>query len=278
MGDILEGNLRNVARLLRDDWDWVTVIDGYERVGKSTLALQMSMLVDFFRRHGLEEPYVPEPMDLSHVVFDWKSLKNAAVSLPHYSAIFYDEARMLTRERMKEWNVAMVQALSVIGFRNQFFVFNFPDFWELDPYIKDHRCRIRVHVRSWKGHRGYSLHYVAKKRPFKSKSTRRSTWWEFGFHYTFASLEDASWSDEVQDFWRRYREKEVRAKEKILTDEEENPRETYIIRMVLAGHTDRVIADGLPIGISQVSKDRQRLQADGRLPSRDKLRELRHRK
>ncbi len=244
-------NLQNIAALLKKDWDWLVCIDGYERTGKSTLALQMCRVVD-------------PNFDIDQVVFDWNDLKRLALELPRCSAIFYDEARMLTRERLKEWNIHMMQALSVIGFRNQFFIFNFPDFWELDPYIKDHRCRTRIYVSSYRGNRGFARIYVAKRYPFRSRSTHRSIWWDYSFTHRFSGYDqDDGWSLEDVQFWEEYRTREEKAKIGLI----ENPINDVDLRvyknMKADGNTLQKIADTLGKSRRELSRDRSRWKDGG---------------
>ncbi len=239
VSDILQANLENIGRRLRDDWDWVVCLDGYERVGKSTLAMQMNLMVDDrFEDDGIDR-----------IVFDWNKLRKTARESRPYSAIWYDEARMLTRERLSPWNVAMVRTLSIVGFKNDFFDFNFPDFWELDPYIKDHRCRTRVLVKSYHGNRGYSYFWVASKRPFKTKKGR-STWWKFAFPYHFDSFEDrrSEWY-EYRHLWREYQRLEREAKTSILDEDGIDWRATVILNTIKGGGTQADAARAL--GCSQ---------------------------
>ncbi len=221
--DILAQNLARIRDLLREDWDWLTCFDGYERVGKSTLALQTCLMID--PDFGIEK-----------VVFDWEGLKEVLQEAPKHSAIFYDEARMLTRERLSRWNIAMMQALSIIGFRNQFMVFNFPDFWELDPYIKDHRCRTRGFVRTMNAQRGYAQFWASKKAPFKSKRGR-SVWWEPAFSYTFTGMDDTP----HYDLWKDYLRKERAAKTRLL-ENGTNSRDERIARALGFGMKQAAIA------------------------------------
>ncbi len=256
MTDILQLNLENIAELLRKDWDWVVCYDGYERTGKSTLAMQTAIMVDkHFEDYGLD-----------HVVFDWTDLTKAAKDAPSYSAIWYDEARMLTRERLKPWNIAMVRTLSIVGFKKHFFEFNFPDFWELDPYIKDHRCRTRGLVQSFHGERGFAHFWASQKRAFKSKKGR-STWWEPAFNYRFSSFEDrrSDWY-EYRHLWREYVKVEQEAKTSILDDSGIDYREQIIKNLLGKGHPQRVIADAIGLSRPRVSRIIKDMRESNQLP------------
>lgn len=230
--DLLHANLDSIRELLEDDWDWLVCLSGDERVGKSTLAVQMGLGID-------------KDFSLEHCVYDWNRLRRTALDLPKQSAIFYSEARILSRERLSQFNIAMVEALSVIGFRNQFFMFNFPDFWELDPYLKNHRCRTRVDVKSYMGHRGIAHFYARVKKPFPDRRGR-SVWWKFAFIYHFDGIsEDNGWDNRTVKLWKDYVRKDQKEKERILSEDPSDFRLGITMRMRRGGWTFKDIAAAL---------------------------------
>lgn len=230
--DILQSNLNSIAELLKDDWDWLVCLNGDERVGKSTLAVQMGVCID---------PH----FSIRNCVYDWNKLRRTALDLPKRSAIFYSEARILSRRRLSHFNVAMVEALSIIGYRNQFFMFNFPDFWELDPYLKNHRCRTRVDVKSYMGHRGIAHFYARVKKPFPDRRGR-SVWWKYAFTYHFKRISrQDGWDDEMVRLWEEYVRRDQREKERLLSDDPSDYRVGITMRMRQRGHTFKDISAAL---------------------------------
>ncbi len=140
----------------------------------------------------------------------------------------------------------MMKALSVMGYKHDFISFNFPNFWDLDPYLRDHRCAARILVRSYMGIRGKATLFVARKADFPGIGGRK-VWWEEAFDIEFLGFD--SWSEPYGEFWARYEELDQKAKEKILIGDFFDWRQTAYKNGKAAGMTDKEIAK--VIGISR---------------------------
>ncbi len=208
----LDANLDAIRYLIQEaNWDWLVCYDGDERVGKSTLASQVQFKMDGRLRRDVET----ESWDrvFSHFAHSFPDLIQNVEGTPKSSGHFHDEASLLWREQLQPWNIQMVKTLSVIGYRNAFLSFNFPDFWSLDPFLRNHRCRTRVLVQSFKGNRGYASFYARIKKAFPDRSGR-IVWWVPAFNIEFQSLDE--WSDPYREFWARYEERDQDTKRRLL--------------------------------------------------------------
>ncbi len=164
------------------------------------------------------------------------------------SAHHLDEASLLAREAMSPWNIQMMKALSVVGYKHDFISFNFPNFWDLDPYLRDHRCASRILVRSYMGDRGRATCFVARKADFPSASGRK-IWWDEAFDIAFTSFD--TWSDPYYEFWARYEKEDRKAKEEILKGEVDWREKVYENGKEL-GMTETHLAKVLGISRSQL--------------------------
>ncbi len=234
--DILRANLSSIADLLVDDWDWLLCLGGDERVGKSTLGIQICKAVA--ERTGQE-------FTLDNCCYDWNYLKRTAIELPNRSPLFYSESRILSRERLSHFNIAVMGALSVIGYKNHFIVINFPEFNELDPYLKNRRIKTRVEVKSYMGQRGFAHFYARVKRDHPDRRGR-TVWWEYAFTYHFDKIsKENGWDDNTVDLWLAYVTRDQEEKERLLKEDISDWRIGVTMRMREGGQTFKDIARAL---------------------------------
>ena len=185
------------------DWDWLWVTDGRERVGKtafSTLVLLTaeSEILDAV----LGADY---SIALSRYSWDFDDMLDTVQSLAPGSALCYQEASMLGREAMRTWNLRMVRVMSTIGSRNILYLLTFPRFSMLDPYLR-WRTRSRTYVRTHRGVRGWARCYYR---------ARAETDGDDGLRYAF----DTMFRDPAKclpELWAKLREKEDAVKGAIL--------------------------------------------------------------
>lgn len=228
-------------------------------MGKSTLAWQIAIGLSPGLKEAVEcEDYA---LVLRHCSFDFPTMIHQLEHTP-FPPHFYDEASLLSREAMTPWNIRMVKALSIVGLENKFFLFNFPDFWALDPYIRDHRCRTRVYVWSFRGHRGFATFYARRKFPFKN-SQGRSVWWVKAFEHRFTAFD--TWADPYVELWHRYREQEGKVKMSLIHDEAANPQDQIILNMVQKGYSHKIIADAIGKSRRRTSELVSQLRKEGKL-------------
>src|SRR3990172_4680871 len=122
------------------DWDYLMILDGEERSGKTTLGCHVLR----FQQPELERDIqcgIYEPF-LSHCVWSFEDATSAYAKVEKGSSMFFNEARILGRRAMKELNLRVIDVLTTMGNLNIAQTWTFPDFHMLDPYLRQRaRCR-----------------------------------------------------------------------------------------------------------------------------------------
>lgn len=154
----LKRNLDNkvLPELHKKDKDCIIAVDGGEGVGKSTLALQIGK-------------YVDPSLDLSRVVFDAESFKQAIFKAKKGQCVIYDEAftGLSSRTSLSGINTALVSLMMQMRQKNLFVILVLPTFFLLDKYAALFRTTSLIHVyESKKGIRGYFRVYNKTKKKY----------------------------------------------------------------------------------------------------------------
>jgi len=119
--------------------------------GKSTIALQIGK-------------YVDRTLDLSRVVFDAESFRNAIFKAKKGQCIIFDEAfsGLSSRAALSGINKALVGLMMQMRQKNLFVIMVLPTFFMLDKYAAIFRAKALIHVYENKGIRGYFRLYNYK--------------------------------------------------------------------------------------------------------------------
>lgn len=148
--DLLAQNLDNLKEHNKDDWDFKCLFsgDGATRTGKSTLATQCAQYVDpSFAANWRER-----------MIFDGKSLVEAAYKIGKGKALVYDEARegLDSKKQMHQYTQNLLDYLSQCGNLNQFLFIVLPDFFELPKSLALNQSIFLINCYARKGfQRGY---------------------------------------------------------------------------------------------------------------------------
>lgn len=136
------------------DYSPFIVIDGNERLGKSTLAAQVASTLD--ENFNLEK----DNLDFQDFV---NSIDNGQVG----EAIVFDEATtgLFSRQAMTKINATLVKTFMVSGAKNLITIVCIPNFFMIDRYIRDHRIDALIHIPK----RGRYWYYNEKKAKDLSK-------------------------------------------------------------------------------------------------------------
>ncbi len=154
---LLQKNLDKVKELIKDDWDFVFVVDGYSGTGKSNF-------VQFIAWY-LSEGKVP----LTQIVFTPEEFRKAVLSAEKYSAVIFDEAfRGLSgRSSNSIVNKSIIELLNEIRQRNLFVFVVSNSVWELDRFIRLFRMSGLFHIEIMKKEgkriRGYWKYYERER-------------------------------------------------------------------------------------------------------------------
>lgn len=157
MDDRLERNikLKIIPSLGNKDKDCVVCVDGPEGAGKSTLAMQIGKAVD-------------PTLDLSRVVFDAESFRQAIFKAKKGQCVIYDEAftGLSSRTSLSSINTALVSLMMQMRQKNLFIILVLPTFFLLDKYAALFRTTALIHVYENKGIRGYFRVYNRVKKKY----------------------------------------------------------------------------------------------------------------
>lgn len=131
----LKSNFDIGKREIKNNWDMIFAVDGYEGSGKSVLTQQLAF-------------YCDPTLNLDSIVFNPEDFKKAIDNAKKFQAIIYDEAYggLSSKGAMTAVNRALVQKLTVIRRKNLFVFIVAPTFFDLVKYIAIWRTRALIHV------------------------------------------------------------------------------------------------------------------------------------
>lgn len=133
-----------IPSVRKKDADFVIVVEGEERSGKSVLAQQLAKILD------------PD-FSLNNVCFTADEFINAVTKAKKYQCIVFDEAftGLSSRTSLSEVNHLLVSLMMEMGQKNLFIIIVMPSLFLLDRYVVLHRAKGTFHVYMKKGRRGY---------------------------------------------------------------------------------------------------------------------------
>lgn len=137
MDGYLKENLDTAKKVIKQDWDMVFLVDGFEGCGKSVLAQQVAK-------------YCDNSIDIDRITFTPKQFKDAVLDAKAYQAVIFDEAYgALNAKTAMQWvNRSIVKMMTEIRQKNLFIVIVLPTFFDLVKYIAIWRSRALIHVYS----------------------------------------------------------------------------------------------------------------------------------
>ena len=179
----LHPNLNIIKEMLvKHDMDFLLCITGRERIGKSTLALQIASIFD------------PE-FKIEQVVFDIPALYEQVYKLKPGQVIIIDEGAtaFFAREAMNTDVKEGVKLLTVMGERNLLVILCVPSFFIVDKYIRDHRVAGLIKVTKRGRFKYYSKRRL-KQSHYNSK-VNAYAWADPSFTDTFGPMSGQLWED-----------------------------------------------------------------------------------
>lgn len=153
ISNFLEEQLRKVKEsLTQKDVDFVLLIDGPERSGKSNLASQVSY-------------YVDPSFNQSRMCLTPEEFIRAINEASPGQAVVYDEAYtgLSNRQTFSKINKILISMLMEMGKKNLFVIIVLPSLFYLEKYVVLHRSRALLHVLFNKGRRGLYTIYNSQK-------------------------------------------------------------------------------------------------------------------
>ena len=141
----LRENIENMNKERKKTFDFFFIITGYERMGKSTMALQICKEAnpDF----GVKDV----AFNLKQFSEKLKAINERAGEKDYFPVLMYDEAGQGLYNRLSGQRDSMAIALlntvlMQVGFLRGLFVLILPNFFVLDNYVREHRVTALIHV------------------------------------------------------------------------------------------------------------------------------------
>ena len=179
----MDRNLETVKRaIIEKDMDFLLVITGRERIGKSSLGLHTAVTIQ------------PD-FDVSQIVFDIQTLYEQVYSLKPGSVVIIDEGAtaFFSRDAMSTDVKDGIKLLTVMGERNLFVIICVPSFFILDKYIREYRVSGIARVVARGRFKYYSRSRL--KRSFKGKTNKRFNWRNPSFKDSFPAFTGKLWEE-----------------------------------------------------------------------------------
>tara|TARA_Y100000310_G_scaffold315737_1_gene366616 strand:+ start:4023 stop:4838 length:816 start_codon:yes stop_codon:yes gene_type:complete len=152
MDGYLKSDLDHMKQQIKDDWDFVIIVDGLEGAGKSVFAQQIAYYL-----HEAKEEF-----SVKNICFSGEEFRKRCQEVPQYSAVIFDESfrGLSSRGTMSKQNKNLVRMLNEVRQRNLYIILVIPSFFELDRYPAIHRSQALYHVKVDKNSkRGFFLAY-----------------------------------------------------------------------------------------------------------------------
>ena len=135
------------------DDDYVMVIDGKERSGKSTLAQQIGR-------------YIDPTLNVSRICFSPEEFREAVMNADKGQCVIFDEAYRGygSSSALSEVNRILKAMMMEMGQKNLFVIIILPTFYLLEKYVAIWRAKCLIHVYRIKATRGYWRGFNARKK------------------------------------------------------------------------------------------------------------------
>lgn len=204
---VLRSNLGLIAReVWYNDFDWLFLISGGERTGKSDLE---NWLAKFFQNRGFHFSLDPEK---KHLLLFEKSLSNVLLNLPRHSVVCIDEGGevLFSRESMKRNNVEIIKTLQAMGAMGHIVIICLPNWRWVDKYVRQQRVKTLIRVISHPKRvgdfvtreRGFYRFYNQKQVVYATKFNKPLGRPPFAGRYSaFKSVFPADWKEYLDRKW-----------------------------------------------------------------------------
>ena len=216
LGEKLSYYIRNVREnVVPKDIDHVAVIEGAERSGKSSLAIQLCKEFD-------------NDFTLENIAWDTATLKKLVYSLPKHSAILADEgvSMFFSRDAMKGENRDAVRLLTIMGERNNLLVICVTRLDMIDRYITGGRVNTLLKIIK----RGRYKFYSPKKVKQIRYNNHLRKW-----SYPSANYAESYTMPDDKELWKEYKKLKV-----AFNTDQMNPEDDNLLKPVEAAkYADR---------------------------------------
>lgn len=142
LDDILKERLDTLKDIVYNkNWDGVFIIDGLERVGKSTLGISCA----YFLSNG--------SFTVENICADGDDAIKKIESFPDKSVLLIDEGSLMfnSKDFMRKEQKKLIKILNVVGQKNMIFIIILPSFFDLNKSIAIRRSKFLLHCYTDKG-------------------------------------------------------------------------------------------------------------------------------
>jgi len=173
MDGTLAKNLETWKNNIKQDRDYMLIVDGKEGSGKSTIAQQIAAFLD-------------KNFSINNIAFTDKEFLDKVKDAEKYSCVLFDEAygALSSKESLSQRNKTLVRLFTRVRHQNLFMIIVLPSFFDLTKYVALWRSSALIHVYEHKQERGYftAFNYNKKNslymkgRKFYSYGSIKSDW------------------------------------------------------------------------------------------------------
>ena len=136
LDDILRSKLDNLKDIVyKKNWDGVFIVDGLERVGKSTLGISCA----YYLADG--------NFTVDNICASGDEAIQKIESFPDKSVLLIDEGSLIfnSKDAMKTEQKKIMKILNVVGQKNMIFIIILPSFFDLNKSIAIRRSKFLLH-------------------------------------------------------------------------------------------------------------------------------------
>jgi len=136
MDEFLKRRLDTLKHIVyKNNWDGVILLDGLERVGKSTLGIQ----IGYYLADG--------NFTVNNICVDNNDAVRKIESFPDKSVLLVDEGSLVfnSKDIMKKEQKRLMKILNVVGQKNMIFIIVLPSFFDLNKQIAIRRSKFLLH-------------------------------------------------------------------------------------------------------------------------------------
>jgi len=136
LDEFLKQKLDTLKKIVfKKNWDGVILIDGLERVGKSTLGIT----IGYYLSEG--------NFGVRNICANSDDAIKKIESFPDKSVLLVDEGSLLfnSRDAMKKEQKKLIKILNVVGQKNMIFIIVLPCFFDLNKSIAIRRSKFLLH-------------------------------------------------------------------------------------------------------------------------------------
>jgi len=136
MDEFLKRRLDTLKHIVyKKNWDGVILLDGLERVGKSTLGIT----IGYYLSDG--------NFTVNNICVDNDDAIRKIESFPNKSVLLVDEGSLVfsSKDAMKKEQKRLMKILNVVGQKNMIFIIILPSFFDLNKQIAIRRSKFLLH-------------------------------------------------------------------------------------------------------------------------------------